>query len=173
LLTLIAAGTATAGHLWVARYAPSQAARFYVTHLRFHWQTLTGFTAAQELALAAFLMTGYSAAHTGGSAEDLLALAPDAGACGLSTRIADTTALTSGTHTIGKQLCRGSFAELAAGDAVGKGYVDEQLPMMDDPHPVIVLEDQMGILIRNEVLMGAAGVGRLTVDIRGYERLVS
>jgi hypothetical protein len=170
LLTLIVARTATLGHLWACRYATATDNLFHVTYLRIFWQTLTGFTSAQEVAFAAFKLTGYSAAHTGGTAGVPLPLAPGYAASELTAQMAITAALTAGTHTIAQQLFRGSSAELAAGATIGKGYIDEQQPMIDDPHPVCVLGNAEGILVANEVLMGAAGVGRLVVDLRGYER---
>jgi hypothetical protein len=172
-LSGIAAGTTTAGHLFAARYNPSGAGAsklFHVTWLRFVWQTIAGFTSAQEVALAAYKLTSYSAAHTGGNAATPLALAPGYGAAQLTARMASSAELTVGTQTIGSLLARGNFAELAAAATVVKGFVDEQLPLIDDPHPVIVLAANEGILVRNEVAMGAGGTGRLMVQIGGYER---
>lgn len=172
-LSAIAAGTSTAGHLFAARYNPTGSGAtklFHITWLRFVWQTIAGFTSAQEVAIAAYKLTSYSAAHTGGNAATPLPIAPGYSAAQLTARMAASSELTAGTQTIGSLLMRGNFAELAAAATVVKGFVDEQLPLIDDPHPVIVLAANEGILVRNEVLMGAGGTGRLTVQIGGYER---
>jgi hypothetical protein len=173
LVTTIAAGTSTAGHLFAARFNPSGAGvhkLFFLTHLRLLWQTVAGFTAAQEIGLAAYKLTGFSALHTGGSAAAMLALAPGYAASQLTGRVANTAELTAGTQTIANQLLRGSYAELAALSTVAKGFIDEGLPLFDDPHPIDVLAANEGILVRNEVLMGAGGTGRLTINIGGFER---
>lgn len=169
LITTVAAGTATAGHLGVIRFA-SATKLFFVTRFRMHWETVAGFTAAQELALVANILTGYSAAHTGGTAGVVLLRAPALDATSLTGRIATTGELTAGTHTIGAQLARGCFSELAAAATLQKGFIDEQKGGDDDPHPVAVLSNQNGILVSNAILMGAGGTGRLTVDLEGYER---
>lgn len=167
LLTTVAARTASAGHVFAARYVGTSTV-FAVTRLRVYWQTITGFTAAQEVAFAAFKLTSYSAAHTGGSAVTALARSPEFAASGLSARIGSTGALTAGTQTIGAQLLQGSFSELADSALLHKGFIDEQRE--DRDHPICVLEDDEGILVSNEILMGAAGTGRLTVEIDGFER---
>lgn len=167
LLTTVAARTSSAGHVFAARFV-SASKVFAVTRLRVYWQTIAGFTAAQEMALAAFKLTGYSAAHTGGSAVSTFARSPVFGASGLSARIGSTGALTAGTQTIGAQLLQGSFSELANSALLHKGFIDEQ---REDPdHPVCILENEEGILVSNEILMGAGGTGRLTVEIDGFER---
>lgn len=170
-LTTIAAGTSTAGHLFAARFAPSgsgAAKLFHVTRLRLLWQTITGFGAQQEVSFAAYKLTGYSAAHTGGNAVTPLPLAPAYAASQLTARMAASSALTAGTHTIGAQLIRGESTELADSAIIGKGFIDEE--RVAGLHPLVVLAANEGILVRNEVLMGAAGVGRLTVELDGYER---
>lgn len=169
LLTTVAAGTSSAGHVAALRYVHASKS-FHVTRLRALWQTITGFTAAQEVSLAAYLLSAYTAAHTGGSAGVVVPRASGLDATGLTGRIGDTGALTAGTQTIGAQLLRGSFSELADGVTVQKGFVDEQRGGEDDPHVVCVLGTETGILVRNEILMGAAGTGRLTVELDGYER---
>lgn len=170
LLTTIAAGTATAGHLFVARYHTTDSKKFHVTRLRVAWQTIAGFTAAQEVSLAAYKLTGYTVAHTGGTAVTPLKRVPNLAASNLAARIGDTGALTAGTHTIAEQILHGSFSELAALSTVPKGFIDEQVGGDDDPWPVLVLSSDEGILVRNEVIGGAGGTGRLTVYLDGYEK---
>ncbi len=171
-LTTIAAGTGTAGHLFVARYAPSGSGAnllFFVTRLRILWQTITGFTTAQEVAFAAYKLTGYVSAHTSGNAITPLALAPAYAASQLAPRISNTTTMAAvGPPTVGAQLLRGAFSELATSTTVPKGFIDEEL--LGTVHPVIVLAGNEGILVRNEILMGAGGTGKLSVELDGYER---
>jgi uncharacterized membrane protein len=166
----IAFGTASAGHLFAARFAPTGAGAnllFHVTRLRILWQTLAGFTAAQELAIAAYKITAVSAYSS--STQVPVALAPGYGASQLlGYKSGTSAAISGGGPTIGGQLLRGGFAELAAGATVQKGFIDEEL--LATVHPVVVLAANEGILVRNEILMGAGGLGRLTVELDGYER---
>src|SRR5918911_3408623 len=67
LITGVAAGTGSAGHLFCFRN-PSASVNVFVTRVRFRWRTTVGFTAAQEMALQAFKVTAYSVDHSGGTA---------------------------------------------------------------------------------------------------------
>ena len=167
LLTTVAAGTASAGHCAALRFVSATGLKFFVRRLRIHWETVAGFTAAQEVAFAAFKLSAYSAAHTGGGAATVQPIG-HAVASSLSARIGDTGALTAGTQTIGGQILRGCFSELAAAATLQKGFIDEVAE--NELMPIAVLSDAEGILIRNEVLMGAGGTGRLTVEIDGFEK---
>lgn len=165
-------GVASSGQLCSFRYLAAGAgveSLFHVTHLRALWWTTAGFTAAQEVSIAAYKVTSFTTPHTA-TAQVPLALAPGYPVSQLLGYMATTSALASAVFVLDRQLFRGGYAELAAGASVAKGYIEEQLPMIDDPHPVCVLGNQDGILIRNEVTMAAGGAGRLVVDIRGYER---
>jgi hypothetical protein len=173
LHTTIAAGTGSAGHLFAARYAPVGVGAnllFHVTRLRILWQTIAGFTAAQEMALAAYKATGFTTLHgTGSAAVAPLALAPGYAVSQLAAvRSSGSAAISAGVLTLGAQLLRGGFAELAAGATVQKGFIDEEA--LATVHPIVVLAANEGILVRNEILMGAGGTGRLTVELDGYER---
>jgi hypothetical protein len=167
LLTTIAAGTSTLGHCGVVRFTSTAGLKFFVKRLRVHWETVAGFTAAQELAFAAFKLSAYTAAHTGGNAVTVQGVGHSV-TPSLTARLGDTTALTAGTQTIGAQILSGRFAELAALATVQKGFIDEEVN--DDVEPIAVLAHQEGILVRNEILQGAGGTGRLTMELLGYER---
>jgi hypothetical protein len=167
LLTAVAAGTASAGHCAAVRFTSATGLKFSVVRARFHWETISGFTAAQEVAFAMYKLSSYTAAHTGGNAGVVDPIG-HAVASSLTGRIGDTAALTAGTQTIGAQRLRGAFPELAAAAVVQKGFIDEELA--NSLFPVTVLGHNEGLLFRNEILMGAGGTGRLTVEIDGFER---
>ena len=182
LITTVAAGTATAGHLWAARWSVPAATALtdkrrvaVLQRLRIRAKTIAGFTAAQEFQLALFKLTGYTAAHTGGTAEvpekKFTGITPTLMPAPLMTiRIAAAAELTAGTHTIGTDpIASDSFAELAAGAAVPKGGVEIFLSTEDLIQHPIMLVDGEGLLVRNEVLMGAAGTVRLCVEMDWHE----
>lgn len=179
LITGVTSGSGTNGHLWAARWAPAVAAgptaidkrRFaLVSRLRVRGFTITGYTAAQEILLALFKLTGYTAAHTGGSA-----LTPQkkrtAHQTSLMTgQMANTGQLTAGTQTLGTDPIRSSaFSELAAAATVPKGAVEIFLSTEDLAQYPILLAPNEGLLVRNEIAMGAAGTMRLSVEMDWLE----
>lgn len=175
LITGVVAGDGTNGHLWAARWAlatPLTDKRrvAVIQRLRVRAFTVTGYTAAQEVLLAVYKLTGYSAAHAGGTA-----LTPDkkfvaAPAPVMTGRMAAAAQLTAGTHTIGTDsIAAASFAELAAGAAVQKGAIDILLSTEDLIQHPLELSDQEGLLVRNEVAQGAAGTMRLVVEMDWHE----
>lgn len=175
LFTTVAAGTATAGHLWAARWAPAtnDPRKFAVIkRLKATWNTIAGFTAAQEAQLQLFKLTGYTAAHTGGNAltPDRKQRASVMPAALMTGRIAGTAELTAGTHVLGTDpLTSASFAELAAGAAVPKGSFVMQFAPDDTQGGPFVLETGEGLLIRNGILMGAGGTARVVVELDWFE----
>jgi hypothetical protein len=163
LLTGVAAGTASAGHVYALRN-PSSAKKLYISRVRLAFIPTTAFGAAQALSFALFKLTGYSAAHTGGNAvTPQKRLTSSSKATVATARIGDTGALTAGTHTLVATpifRCGSSHATLPVMDAVYEPR---------DDHPII-LEANEGLLVRNEILMGASGVGVLIVEPEGWER---
>jgi hypothetical protein len=113
--------------------------------------------------LAVFKLTAYTVAHTGATAITPAKKVSSQAAASIATaRIADTGALTGGTHTIAAQpiLSIGAHGTLPAFDKVWTP--GDELPR--------VIEPGEGLLVRNETLMGASGVGILVVEPEGWER---
>lgn len=170
LLTTVAAGSGTAGHLFAARW--THATKIAVLKgFAMRWRTITGFTAAQEMAIKAYRLTGYSVAHTGGTGLTLTAPAfkKDTGSGATNfgdLRIGTTGALTNGTHTIdGQEFLSDIFAELAAAATVQKGRTDAFIDWGQTLDHPLMLRQNEGIIVRNEILMGAGGTGRLIVEM--------
>lgn len=174
LITGIAAGTGSAGHLFSFRW--SHASKLcIVTKLRAKWTTIAGFTAAQEVGMDCYVARSYTADHAGGTG---LTLTGD-NAKKLKTygtmnvpsiRIASTTALTGSSFSLDAQpIAYGGFAELAAGAAVPKGFFS--LDAVDEAtggHPLILSTNE-GVVVRNTILMGAGGTARVGVEIDWLE----
>jgi hypothetical protein len=163
LLTGVAAGTGSAGHVYALRN-PSSAKKVFISRLRLVFTPTTAFGAAQALAFALFKLTGYSVAHSGGTAvTPLKRVTSQSAASVAAAQISGTGALTAGTQT------------LQATPITRFGSSHSTLPVLDavyiprDDHP-IVLEANEGLLIRNEILMGASGVGILSVEPEGWEK---
>lgn len=178
LLTGVAAASATAGHIFAARWSPaatSKLQRAVIQRLRARWFTIAGFTSAQEVGLSLSILRGYTASHAGGTAVTLTgdngkkrqSLPTSAMA---DMRIGTTGALTAGTHTFDAQpIGQASFAELAAAATVPTGAFDLFLSTEDlDRYPIVLAKDE-GIALRNTVSMGAGGTARVVVEIDWLE----
>jgi hypothetical protein len=162
LITVIAAGTSSAGHLCAIRN-PSTTKALHLARIRISFIPTVAFGAAQALVLGVYKLTAYSAAHSGGTAVTPAKRRTSQSDASVATmQIATTSALVTGTQTIaGQPLFRvGAHSTLPVIDAVWTP---------EDTHPE-VLEASEGLLIRNEILMGASGVGQLSVEIDGWER---
>lgn len=184
LITGVVAGDGTNGHLWVCRWAVPSATTALVDRrrvaviqrLRVRAFTVAGYTAAQEVLLAVYKLTGYSAAHAGGTAltpdkKFVAAPTPGGAAAPLMTgRMAAAAQLTAGTHVIGTDsIAAASCAELAAAATVQKGAIDILVSTEDLIQHPIELTDQEGLLVRNEVAQGAGGTMRLVVEMDWHE----
>lgn len=170
LITGVAAGSATAGHLFAFRWG--SAAAVCLIH-RFHasWITIAGFTAAQQIGLDLIHATGYSASHSGGAAATLTGVnlkKRQSMAASLLTdaRGPTTGALTAGTHTLDAMpLAFDGFAELAAGATVPKGRMLLDFDSTMDNGGPLELATNEGLILRNQVAMGAGGTAQLFVEI--------
>lgn len=187
LLTTVAAGTASAGHVWAfqwpaitaAQTNAGEARRFaIIQRVRIRAATVTGFTAAQEVRFALFKLTGYTAPHTGGVATvvptkkrtgAVAGVAPPAHGVMPASRaviqIGNTGALTDGTHDAPIDPIRvAAYSELAAAATVQKGFYEGLMSTEDIiTHPMVLQGDE-GLMLRNEIVMGAGGTVRLVVE---------
>jgi hypothetical protein len=158
LVTGVAAGTASAGHLLAMRNPGALAVR--LRYLDVSCTTLTAFTAAQEVGFDVFKATAYTAAHTGGAGVvPSKAFTDQAASLVTSTqlRVATTGALTNGTDTLDTDRiltdsfwCAGLTSLLAW----------RQYNWSSEPAGGLLLKANEGIVLRNTILMGAAGVVR-------------
>lgn len=173
LIAGVVAGDGTNGHLWACRFAVAPATDLrqvaVIQRLRVRGFTISGYTAAQEVRLAIYKLTAYTAAHSGGTGA--VALTFDKKLTGqpaplLTGRMAGSDQLTAGTHTIATDpLAVGAFAELAAAATVPKGLSEIFISTEDVTQHPIVLQNNEGLLVRNEVAQGGGGTMRLVVEI--------
>lgn len=163
LATVIAAGTGSAGHVYALRNPTGSGKRIHLASIRLAFIPVTAFGAAQAVQLAAYKLTAYTVAHTGATAITPAKRRTGISAASVATaRIGDTGALTAGTHTLAATplFTAGAHGTLPAFDKVWT-------PADGFPE---VLDEGEGLLIRNEILMGASGVGKIVVEPEGWER---
>jgi hypothetical protein len=162
--TVIAAGTATAGHVYVLRNPADSGKRVHIASLRLAFLPSVAFGAAQLVRLGVYKFSAYSAPHTGGTAITPAKRRTDQTQASVAAaRIADTGALTAGTHTIG------SVQPLFTIGGWGTVPTFDKTFAPADEY-VEVIQPGEGLLVRNEVLMGASGVGVFVVEPEGWER---
>lgn len=178
LLTGVAAASATAGHLFAVQWAPASKEKIQtcvLQRLRARFVTITGYTAAQEIGIDVVVARAFTVAGSGGTALTLTtnnAKKRTAFPTSLMAdmRIGTTGALTAGTQTLDAQpLAQGVGSELAAAATVQKGVAELYLSTEDlDRYPVVLMP-QEGLIVRNTIAQGAAGTGRLVVEMDWLE----
>lgn len=156
-VTTIAAATATAGHILSLRSATSgYAVRLRVLEIEF--LLTTAFSSAQEVGYDAIIARSYTAAHTGATALTITggrSLTQESASI-LTGRIANTGALTAGTHTLDTNaIAKGSVYSSAVGTSLYRLHDFTAMPLGG-----IMFGYQEGLVIRNSVLMGTSGVGQ-------------
>jgi hypothetical protein len=184
LAAALAAGTGTAGHVFAFRWG--DATRLcIITKLKTRFLPLTPFTAAtltDHTSFDAFIVRGYTASHTGGTAltptgNNAKARTSMGTSLATDIRISTTTALTAGTHTFDAF----PFAQsIRKGNRVNPAAATEEvvMPTADGmeldfdmgggDHPITLAQNE-GIIIRNRTVWPAAGTGILSVAIAWAE----
>lgn len=186
LVTLANAATSTAGHLFVMRWA-STTKKAIIRYVAVDWNMTTAFGTAQLMGFDLVGMTASTVVYTGGTAIDLgstdtttgkLYQNSDASAFTVnSARIATTGDLTAGTQTLQVNSLAVAFkwqsTTLGTGPGATASLQAALLDARDDGDGVVrsplVLGANEGFAIRNMILMGATGVGRLGVNIEWDE----
>lgn len=176
-VTVIAARTATAGHIFAWRWSNTTANRCFLRYVGAKFTLTTAYTTAQETGVDMIMARAYTASHTGATAVDngstvantgklMTAFrTPLVGVAGLC-RVADTGALTAGTQTLDANPI-GILSDWsgAIGDTVPRSTsgIGSQYGTLydarDEQSPIVLAQDE-GFVLRNLILMGAVGVGR-------------
>jgi hypothetical protein len=175
-LTVIAARTATAGAICSFRN-PHATTLVLLQRVRARWQTSAGFTAAQNVGLGCFVVRPWTVAYTGGTA--VTTTAPFAkkrtshGTSVVEARISTTATLTgSASNTIDTlPIAMGYTRELATGATipVSSFEIEWNAANHGQKQPIILAQNE-GIIVTNEILMGAGGTARVVVEIDWVER---
>ena len=169
-VTVINAATATAGHMFAARWRNTNLA-WLVRSIEAEFILTTAFGAAQEVGID-IVRASITSSHTGGTTlngptvpvgakkyeTNGNASAWDVGG---DLRIATTADLTAGSTPAPvldtRPVARSSFY---AG-AVGAGFY-QKFDFSRGSIPGLIFQIDQGLIIRNSILMGATGVGRWT-----------
>lgn len=175
-LTGIAARTATAGAICSFRN-PHATTLVLLQRVRATWQTTAGFTTAQNVGLGIFRVRPWTVAYTGGTAVTTTApfgkKRTSHGTSVVEARISATATLTgSATNTIDTlPIAMGYTRELATGAAIPVSRFEIEWSASADAQgqPIVLVQNE-GIIVTNEILMGAGGTARVVVEIDWVER---
>ena len=182
-LTGVAAHTTTAGHVFTFRWddATVTGLNAFVRYVGIQFQLTTAYGTDQEHAYGLYCARGYTASHTGGTAIDVGGTITGTGkrftnqsaSLLTSMRMGTTDALTAGTHTIDAQPqgIVSAFAE-TVGDTIPHRASGAGLGTLWDSRATgdhLMFDNDEGFIISNLVLMGATGVGNLTVCVEWDE----
>ncbi len=168
LLTVVAAQTATAGHVAAFRNS-STTNQVVINRILAKWWTTTGFTSAQVVGLNLVTARGYTTSHSGGTAATITTSngkknVDHATISGIDFRIGTTAELTPGVHTLDAQaFANEGTQELAASATVPlKKFTLDYTPVAGRP---LVLHQDEGFIVGNRVLGGTAGVWNVAVEV--------
>lgn len=160
----------------------------FIAEIRVKWRTVAGFTAAQEMAVAAHLVSSFVAAnYSGGTdlsdpASNPAYIRCDEGFGASLSKATDKSRLVSGNvriATTGALTHAGSpviqsqpflwdgFAELASAATVHKGRADMVYAPSDQRE--LPFGADGGFIVRAPIALGAGGTGRLSVEVCWYE----
>lgn len=167
LITGITAATSTAGHIGVFRWI-STTHRCYVHRARAVWTTITPFTTAQEVGMDLVIARAFTAEAVTVGAVTYSFAANDGKLWTKQSQpttnpsffVSGTAVLTNSTHTLdGAPLDQCGMVELAAAGTPYRGTMAVDFNP-GDKAPLRLDADE-GLLLRNTILMGAAGTARV------------
>lgn len=145
--------------------------------LRVVYCVVTGFTAAQELAFAAYVARTWTVADSAGTAIVITTNnAKKRTSMGTSLiaandmRIAAATAVTAGTRTLdANPIMVGVAKTLAAAATVQDANFGQTLDLTNGMDYPLVFAQNEGIVVQNTILMGAAGTVRIGIECEWEE----
>jgi hypothetical protein len=152
---------------------PSSTKTVIVDAVRIRGSMVTDFTTLQAWILALRKVTGYSALHNSGGAALPTAVKKRTSS---AAAIADgyyanaAAAITGATVVATEPLLHAVKGEPSDGATAGNIPFEASYEAWRDGGPIILVENE-GLLLVNEVLMGAAGTARVAMDIHWREVL--
>lgn len=178
LVTLAAAGTTTAGHMFVMRN-PSTTKKVNIRYVGCEFATTTAMAAQQPMGYDLIVARAYTVSSTGGTAIDMFTLTgsqkvrtnqPTTAFTANCVRMCTTAGLNAGTHDLDSQaFCRKMFLSPLLGDVARVDLLDARDDGVNSHRSPITLGQDEGIIVRNVVLMGATGVGNLIINVEWDE----
>ncbi len=169
-LTLVAAQTATLGHIGSFRNASSTLSVVVDAISCKFWFTVLP-TVLQEFGLGLFMARSYTASHTGGAAATITTnngklRTSYPTLADISMRMGTTGALTAGTHTLDAQSFASSGTYCMAANAAAHQSVGFELNYAPGPGVgKILLAQNEGFVLTNSILGGTAAKWNVSMAV--------
>lgn len=166
LITTIAAGTPTAGHLAAIRWAGTTS-DVIVHRVKADWYAATAFGAAQSVGLQLIPLRSYTLGHSGLGitraigANDMKLWTKQTALADFALMCSTTAEMTAGTHTLDAHMHAEAYSATSSTTptlSLTKDYTADGMP----GHRLAANE---GLLLRNAILMGATGTARVTFEV--------
>ncbi len=183
LVTVAAAATSTAGHMFVMRNPTASAKKMNLRYLKASFATTTAMTNQQPMGYDLFVGRTCTVNHSGGTAVDMgstitttnkiRAGQPVSMFTAGCVRIATTAGMTVGTLTApdANPISQGMFLSPVLGAVESVVLYDARIDGVNTASsPLTIAPDEI-LIVRNVVLMGAVGVGYLTINAEWDEFL--
>ncbi len=178
-MTLTAAATTTAGHIFVMRVPTAATKKAVIRYVSVQTATVTAMGTAQWMGYDLIRATGFTAVYTGGTAIDMFTLTQSQKLRANQdltlftvncVRIGTTAGLTAGTQNLDSQaLASKSLAAPALGVVTESVLFDARDDGSATCRSPLVLAADEGMVIRNLKLLGATGVFNITVSVEWDE----
>lgn len=178
-VTLAAAGTSTAGHMFVMRVPTAETKKAQIRYVGCEIATVTAMTTQQPLGLDLIVARAFTAVYTGGTAIDMFTITgsqkvrADQALTLFTTnnvRMCTTAGLTAGTQTLDAQaMNRKMFLSPVLGEVARVELLDARDDGVSAVRSPITLGADEGLIVRNVILMGAVGVFNLIINVEWDE----
>ncbi len=178
-MTLTAAATTTAGHVFVMRVPTGVTKKAVVRYVNVATAGVTAMGTAQWMGYDLIRATGFTAVYTGGTAIDMFTLTQSQKLRANQdltlftvncVRIATTAGLTAGTQNLDSQaLSSKAIAAPALGVVTDVTLLDARDDGTGTFRSPLVLAADEGLVIRNLKLLGATGVFNMIVTVEWDE----
>jgi hypothetical protein len=178
-VTLAAAETTTAGHMFVMRVPTAETKKAIIRYVGCEFATVTAAGAQQPMGYSLIVARAFTVAYTGGTAIDMFTITGSQKvrtdqATTLFTannvRMCTTAGLTAGTQTLDSQAySRKMFLSPVLGEVARVDLLDARDDGVNSVRSPIELAADEGIVVRNTILMGATLVGNLIINVEWDE----
>jgi len=166
-VTTLAAGAPVFSFRW----APGTGAVCVVKRISVGFVCTTAFGAAQQMGLGVYAARSFSGSDSGQTAVVLTGnnnkyRTSLAGSAMTDVRVSGTAAITAGTRTLDANPLGTTYFWVPG---VGTSLTQTDLISYDANDYPIVLANNEGLVITNQILMGATGVGNIIIGIEWFE----
>ena len=166
-ITTLAAGAP----IFSFRWAPGTGAVCVVKRISVGFVCTTAFGAAQQMGFGVYAARSFSGSDSGGTAITLTGnnnkyRTQLASTQMTDVRVSTTAALTAGTRTLDANAFGSNYFWVPG---LGTSLLQTDLISYDANDYPIVLANNEGLVITNQILMGATGVGNAVINIEWFE----